>query len=123
MLENREGLSRHEPRPRRSTLIGSSGREGEKEGGPFAQLALHPDFATMRLHDVFDNRKPEASPSLVPGTRLIHSIKPLKNTIESLPRNARAIVPHKDLNFPAVNLLATDDDFALHSAVLDGIIH
>src|SRR5208282_711438 len=117
MLENRDGLSRNEPPAGRSRLNGTARRKGEKEGGSFSKIAFHPDFAAMRLDDMFDDRKPEAGSSLIPRTRLVHAVKPLKNTVERLRRNAWAIVPHIDLNFPAFNLLAAHLDFALHAAV------
>src|ERR1700738_3110903 len=80
------------------------GRQRKGEDSAVPQLALHPDLATMRVHDVLGNGKPQAGTTRLPRARLIHPVEALEDASLVLGGNPRAEVLHKELH-PLVPLL------------------
>ena len=52
----------------------------------------------MRLDDVFYNSQTQPGAAGIAGTRFVHAIKTLEDTVDGLGRNARAIVCDRDLD-------------------------
>ncbi len=62
--------------------LGCEHRQGKEEGRTFARLAFGPHFATVILDDVFYDGEAQAGTALLPGTRLVHTIKALEDAIQ-----------------------------------------
>src|ERR1035438_8462566 len=70
-------------------------RQREEKRRALARLAFRPDFAAVRLHDVFHDGKPQPRAALVARTRLVHAVEPFKHAVERFRRNARTVVDRK----------------------------
>src|SRR5690606_20871402 len=77
-------------RPRKMVKQGSGG-ESQMEAGPFAQFTFQPHFATMFLHDVFDNRQTQPGATLVARTRLVRAIESFENPFFGFPDDSRSV--------------------------------
>ena len=73
-------------------------RKREIKRRALPRLARGPDFSTVTLHDVFDDRQAETGSALFAGTGFVDAIKPLEHALQSLGRNARTVVTHADLD-------------------------
>jgi len=49
----------------------TAGRDADREGAPLPRLALHGDLAAVRLHDMLDDREPEAGAAERAAARLV----------------------------------------------------
>src|SRR5713101_8077828 len=73
-------------------------RQGEEKTGALAQLALYPDFAAVRLHDVFDDGEAEAGAARLARARAVHAVKSLEDAVLRLGGNSWAVALDPELN-------------------------
>src|SRR6185437_12617140 len=73
-------------------------RQREIKAAAVTQLALHPDAAPLRLHQMLRNRQPQAGPARLPRPRLVDPVKALKQPPQVFPGDAVAEVPHPEPN-------------------------
>src|SRR5271163_783881 len=108
--------------PRDSTLEGSvDERNGEGELGAAADFAFDPEAAAVGFNDVLGDGKAEAGATGFAGTRGIHAIEALENSLLISERDADAGVGDGDDGF-ASGRGGSDADGSARQGVLDGVV-
>ena len=78
-------------------------------------------MTSMRLDDVFDNGQPQARPTLLSTTGLIHSVKPLKQPRKMLLGYTDAVVFNRNGQSQAL-LFCSNVNLAIFAAVFYCIV-
>src|SRR6266568_5567479 len=96
--------------------------QGEEETGAVTQLALDPDFAAVRLHDVFDDGKAEAGAARLARARAVYAVKSLEDAVLRLGGNSGAVVLDPELDLLARDRFSADAHTAFVPAIFDGVL-
>lgn len=94
----------------------------EREGSTFVQHAVDGDRSVVCIDDVFDDRKPEASPAFSSRPCFIGLIKAFKNKRQILFGNPAAGVFHGNLQ-PAFSRLHIDMNGAPGICMADRVVN
>ena len=92
------------------------------EAGALPWFALHPDFAAMRLNNVFHDGQAETGTALVAGARFVQTIKSLKYPAFCVLRDSGAIVCHPNVDFIFSGRRCTNDHNSFLRSIFDAVI-
>src|SRR6266446_3681230 len=96
--------------------------QGEEETGALAQLALYPNFAAVRLHDVFDDGKTEAGAARLARAGAVHAVKSLEDAVLRLGGNSGAVVLDPELDLLPSDRFSAYTHAAFVPAIFDGVL-